>query len=212
MSISEAEKWLEEYKVLSINHQDFERKKIILCPPFPLLSMCREFIQKHNLPMFLGAQTVSSFDEGAYTGQVSARLIRDYCEYVLLGHSETRKYFHLTAENISQQVRQSLAHQLTPLLLVGDSQEKIPIGVDIVIYEPPSAISSSEHPNIPSQEEVEIAANLLKAKNGVVYVLYGGSVSEKDIAIYTKLDGIHGVIVGAESLAPQSFIDIIANA
>lgn len=211
MTTSEAETWLEEYRVLSVS-LDLTDKKIIICPPFPLLAFCKAFILKHNLSLSLGAQTISSFDEGAYTGQVSARLVKDFCEYTLIGHSETRKYFHLTPEDIANQVKQARAYQLSPLVLVGDTQEKLPEGVDIVMYEPPSAISSSEHPQIPTPQEVEAAVGLLKAQNNVVYVLYGGSVSAKDVAAYTRLQEVHGVIVGAASLHPSSFIDIITNA
>lgn len=210
MNTKEAKDWLEEFSVHSVQFGD--NKKIILCPPFPLLPICGEYIHKHNLPIILGAQNVSSFDEGAYTGEVSARLLKDWCQYVLIGHSERRKYFHESEEDVKEKVSRARAYQLTPLLLMSDPQQKVPQGVDIVIYEPPSAISSSKNPTPPTPEEVEAAVGLLQAKNTVAYILYGGSVDSRDVATYTHVKGINGVIVGQESLNPQTFIDIISHA
>lgn len=212
MNESEALSWLEVFQLALLSNPIPEEKKVLLATSYPLLPVCKQFIEKHHTPLSLCAQDVSEFDEGAYTGEVSARLLKDFCQYVLIGHSERRKYFHETEEILGKKVMLCKSYQLMPILLIGNTSEIVPQGVEIVIYEPPSAISSSPNPKKPTPQEVERACGLLKMKNTVVYVLYGGSVGPTDVATYTHIQDIHGVIVGAESLNPESFIEIIHHA
>ncbi len=209
-NVSEAKEWLSEFSIL--NSQPSTHKEAILCPPFPLLPLCHTFIQQHHLPLSLGSQTISSYPEGAYTGEVSARLLKDFVNYTLIGHSERRKFFHETDEDIAQKAMLARSHQISPVLLLNDKNAAIPKGVDIVIYEPPSAISSDKGIHPESPEDVDTVAAFLKQKSSVIYVLYGGSVTPENVQEYTRLSSIDGVIVGGESLKPDSFASIIQHA
>ena len=209
-NVSETEDWLQEFTIL--NSQFSTNKEVILCPPFPLLSRCAEFIQRHHMSLSLGSQSVSSYPEGTYTGEVSARLLKDFVAYALVGHSERRRLFHETDKDIGEKIQLALSYQIKPVLLLSNMHTTVPQGIEIVVYEPPSAISSDKgvHPENP--EDVETAAGFLKQKNSVSYVLYGGSITPENVSVYTDLPSIDGVIVGGESLDPKSFASIIQHA
>ncbi len=184
-------------------------QEVIVCPPFPLLHPSRKGALTHAPFVKIGAQDISRFTEGAYTGDVSGRLVKDQADYVIIGHSERRKYFHETDEILSQKVLMAQANMLTPIFCVSDKQEKIPKGVTIVAYEPLDAIGSGK-PAEP--EEVEEIARWIKEKNDVSYILYGGSVAPMNISYYTSLPSINGVLVGGASLDPQEFAQLIQHA
>lgn len=209
-NVKETKEWFDTFLMHASDIQ--QDSEIILCPPFPLLSLCHELIHMRHLPIALGSQTISSFPEGSYTGEVSGKVLKDFVTYTLIGHSERRRFLHETDEMIASQVQLALASNITPILLVGKKDAIIPKGVSFVIYEPPSAISTSSGMHAEDPEEVEAIASFLKHENGVLYVLYGGSVSPENIQDYTRLPSIHGVIVGKESLDPQAFSKIIQHA
>lgn len=205
----EAKEWLHEFTVHSSQFTDSKENTIILCPQFPLLSLCHEFITRHELSLAIGAQDISPFIEGAYTGAVAGKLIREFASYVIIGHSEARKYFHQTQEELSQKVAMALSVGLTPIYCVSEKTEKIPTGVTVVAYEPLAAIGSGRPDN---PEDVEAVAGFIKEKNDVLYVLYGGSVTPESVTQYTSLASIQGVLVGGASLSANKFASIIQHA
>lgn len=209
---NETIEWLEAFRAACSESMLTPETTIILCPPFPLLPLCKEFIDKFHMPMHLGTQTISSYPEGAYTGEVCARLVKDFATHTLIGHSERRRLLHETEADIQEQVQLARAHHIEPIVLMSDKDATLPQGADIIIYEPPTAISSDKGKNPENPEDVEAVARFLKKKNSVLYVLYGGSVSAENVHTYSSLPTIDGVIVGAESLNPHAFAQIIQHA
>lgn len=205
---AEAKNWLESFKKLNENPQFFLQKEIIVCPSFTLLSLFSYFFKENNLPVKIGAQNVSPFSEGAYTGEVNARQIKDFGDYVLIGHSERRNNFNEEDELLSKKVELSLRAGLKPIFLVQGNETLIPQGVEIIAYEPVFAIGSG-NPDTP--ENANSVANFIKTK-GNYQVLYGGSVTPQNIKSFTEKESLNGVLVGGASLDPDEFIKIIQNA
>jgi triosephosphate isomerase len=205
----EAKKWLEDFlKNIKNLNEDLSQKVIIICPPFTLLELFKDFFLINEVKVFLGAQDLSPFDEGAYTGEVNAKQIKEFADYVLIGHSERRKNFNETDDMLSKKVEISLKYGLKPIFLVQGASNLIPQGIEIVAYEPIFAIGS----NTPdTSENADKIAGLVKERNNY-QVLYGGSVTSKNVAEFTKMENIKGVLVGGSSLDAKEFIKIIQNA
>jgi triosephosphate isomerase len=204
----EAKEWLEAFKKIKEFEQNLSQKETVICPPFTLLSLFHSFILDNALPASVGAQNISSFDEGAYTGEINARQVKDFAEFVLVGHSERRKNFNEKEEELSRKVEFSLKHGLTPIFLVSGSDDLIPAGVKIVAYEPVFAIGSGTPDN---PENANSTSAKIKGKN-VEKVLYGGSVNPQNVKSFTGMENIDGVLVGGASLDAKEFIEIVQNA
>lgn len=96
---------------------------IIICPPFTHLDMAKSLLK--NTGIFLGAQTLSEHDAGAYTGEISAEMLKSLgVEFVIIGHSERRTLFHETNAIINAKLKQALKHKLNPILCVGETLEE----------------------------------------------------------------------------------------
>lgn len=200
----EAEEWLNEIK----NFQVPQGKEVIVCPPFTLLSFFKEFIGKNNLSIKLGSQDISPFQEGAYTGEVSGRQIKEFADYVLIGHSERRLNFNEKDEMLDKKVKEALKNNLVPIFLVQGQENIIPEGVKIIAYEPIFAIGSGT-PDSP--ENADTVSGFFKEKNNLE-VLYGGSVNSQNVNLFTSKNNISGVLVGGSSLDAREFIEIINHA
>jgi triosephosphate isomerase len=206
-TIDETQEWLNEFMVHS--SQFTEEKVVILCPPFPLLSLIQDFIKQHHLPIALGTQDISPFGDGAYTGEVDGHLLKDFVQYAIIGHSERRKYFSETDELLGQKVAMAKAYGIEPIYCISEKNMPIPSGVNIVAFEPLAAIGSG-HPDSP--ENAEEVARFLKEKNSVSYVLYGGSVTAANVRDFTQQVSIDGVLPGGASLSPREFASLIYHA
>lgn len=208
-TVSEATEWFQ--KVISYKSQviSSENKEIIVCPPFTLLPLMRDFIKQHGLQIHLGAQDVSPFGTGAYTGEVAAEQLKDLAHYVIIGHSERRKNFHDDDEVIAKKVAMTNEAGLTPLLCVQGKETPVPQGVQIVAYEPVFAIGTG-NPDTP--ENADTVAKEIKENHNVESVLYGGSVTAENVAGFTHQEHIDGVLVGGASLDTSEFINIVQNA
>ncbi len=204
----EAKEWLENFKKIRELGQNFDNKEVVICPSFTLLSLFNLYVSDNNLPVKVGAQNVSPFDEGAYTGEVNAKQIKDFAEFVLIGHSERRSNFNETDDVLSKKVELSLRYGLKPIFLVQGNDNLIPQGVEIVAYEPIFAIGSSA-PDTP--ENADKTASLIKERNNY-QVLYGGSVTSDNVKSFTGKTNLTGVLVGGASLEVEEFIKIIQNA
>lgn len=204
----EAREWLEAFKKIKELGQNTSGKEIVICPPFTLLSLFNSFILDNDLPAKVGAQNVSSFDEGAYTGEINARQVKDFAEFVLVGHSERRRSFNETDAELSKKIEFSLKYGLEPIFLVSSNEDIIPHGVKIVAYEPLFAIGT-QTPDTP--ENANSASAKIKEKN-VEKVLYGGSVNPQNVKSFTGMENIDGVLVGGASLDAKEFIGIVQNA
>lgn len=206
MTKDEAETWLEEF-----SKQDFsELPEVVLLAPFTLLDMVNTYIKDKSLPISLGAQDISPFKKGAHTGEVYSGEIKEFCSYVLIGHSERRSSFNETDEMVNKKIEEAASAGLSIIVCISNiSQVKNLSSENVVIaYEPLEAIGTG---NAENPEDVKLFVDQIKEiKNATV--IYGGSVNSEIVKNYTGLENINGVLVGSESLKVNSFSDIIRNA
>lgn len=202
----ESQDWIATFKDIAFPQE----KEVIVCPPYTLLATLAWFVKTNNLPLRLGAQNISAFSAGSYTGEVYAEQIKEYASYTIIGHSERRRLFHETDEELAEKVTRAQTAGLAIIFCVQDQHTPIPPGVTLVAYEPVSAIGSG-NPDTP--ENAETVAKEIKQNNPEVKdVLYGGSVTAENVKNFTSQENISGVLVGKASLDPQSFQGIIQNA
>lgn len=200
-----AVEWLSFFKDRSIS----EEKEIIICVPFTLLSVCAFFIHEHNLSFEVGSQDISLFEEGSYTGEVNGGQIKEFADYVLLGHLERERYFGETRDIVEKKAKQAQSVNLQTILCVPNAETKIPENTSIVAYEPSGAIGSGL-PDTP--ENAELVATKIKNNQAGRVVLYGGSVTPENVASFTHLSNLDGVLVGKASLDPEEFLRVIEHA
>lgn len=207
----EALEWLKELRVLLNKTKSlWEYKEIIICPSYPLLPRAKEYIRRNELPLQLGSQDVSVFGKGPYTGEVPGSLIYNYIRYCIIGHSERRRYFHEDTKTVFKKAEIATSSQMIPIFCVQDKDTEVPEGVFLVAYEPVFAIGTG---NPDSPENADKIADEIKKKNKAVkYVLYGGSVTSKNVNSFTQMQNTDGVLVGSASLDASEFLEIIQNA
>ena len=186
--------------------ENFENKEVVICPPFHHISFVKSLISQGHLQFKIGSQDLSSFEEGAFTGEEPASLLKDFVEYAIIGHSERRNLLHETEELLIKKVMRALQNSITPIYCIQDEKTPIPDGVTIVAYEPIFAIGTGK-PDTP--ENAEQVAISVKADQKVQKVLYGGSVTAENIAHFTAMEHIDGVLVGKASLLADTFIPLI---
>jgi triosephosphate isomerase len=206
-TVIEALDWLKKITLASS-----ENKEIIVCPSYTLLSEMSSYIKSNNMPIKLGAQDISPFGVGAYTGAVNAQHIKEFAEYVLIGHSERRNNFKEDEVMIIKKVEQTLTVGLKPIFFAQDSTIEIPQGVQMVVFEPASAISTVSKGVPVSVEDVSRSAGEIRKNESIKYVLYGGSVNDQNVSQFTSLPLIDGVVPGKASLDPVEFSTLIKNA
>ncbi len=190
--------------------QSSKEKEVIICPPFTLLSTMKSFIDDKKLPVKLGGQNVSPFDAGAYTGEINAKQIKEFADYVIIGHSERRNNFGETDDILIKKVKKAMGVGLTPIFCIQNETTPVPEEVTLVAYEPPTAIGTG-NPDTP--ENAGRVAKIVKEKNPhIAYILYGGSVTQDNIRSFVEMEHINGVLVGGASLDPLKFTALIKNA
>jgi triosephosphate isomerase (TIM) len=221
------------------NREDYP-VEIVICPPFVSLPAAREHIHECQV-VGLGAQNMSSEPAGAYTGEVSAKMLKEVeVEYVILGHSERRQLFGETDEGINRKIHTALDARLTPIFCIGETLEEREGGKveeilqrqltgglagigptkadDIVIaYEPVWAIGTGRTatPEIAQQTHAfarKVLAGLYGADTAAkIRIQYGGSVKPNNTAELMAQPDIDGALVGGASLDVQGFYEIIRN-
>jgi triosephosphate isomerase len=205
---NEAKTWLENFKQITELNLNLEEKEVIICPSFTQLFSFFSYFSIHNIKAKLGAQDISPFDEGAFTGEVNAKQVKDFAEFVLIGHSERRQNFNESEDMLVKKVSVAIQYGLNPIFLIQNQDDLIPQGVQVVAYEPIFAIGTG---TADTPENADAVAAVIKAKNKV-QVLYGGSVTSDNIKSFTSRTNIDGVLVGGASLEAKEFIKIIQNA
>lgn len=211
----EALQWLEQYrKQLGALKNNV---KVVIAPPFPILPLVSSFLEDHPLPhTIIGVQDISPFPAGAYTGAVSTHnLARFGVKYCLVGHSERRRYFHETHQDVANKVDQALQAGMTPVVCVdreyieaqASAIDASALGQCVVAYEPLEAIGSGRFEPV---EEAIGVRNQIKEVFGGVPVIYGGSVSVGNVAEY--LAELDGVLVGTHSLEAKNFAELLQAA
>lgn len=178
--------------------------RIIICPPAPFLSLAREKT-KHLSFVQVGAQDVSFFPEGAYTGEINARALTGFAHYAIIGHSERRYYFGETERILSQKCSEATKNGLEPIFCVRAAGDSIPSHVRFVAYEPVEAIGTGN--NEPLKKVLAMKKNLRLLPE--TYFIYGGSVQKSNAGEYLNNPEIDGLLVGRASRDPQSFFEII---
>ncbi len=187
--------------------------KVILCPAYHHLSL----FDLSTFPSLLGVQDISSFDTGAYTGEIAASMVKGIVQYAMIGHSERRKYLLETDEQVGQKVKKAIESGIIPVVCISDIEQAkklcsfIPdyAGKGLILYETLTAIGSGQ---AGTPESANAAAKEIVDILGAVEVLYGGSVVPENVARFTSQQYISGVGVGGASLNAEKFIKIITNA
>jgi triosephosphate isomerase (TIM) len=207
---NEAKNWLESFKKIADLRLNQTQKEVIICPSFTQLFSFSSYFSSNNINgIALGAQNVSPFDEGAFTGEVNAKQIKDFATYVLIGHSERRKNFNETEDVLAKKVDMALKYGLTPIFLVQGRDNVIPESIRIIAYEPVFAIGTG-NPDTP--ESADTVAGAIKTIRTDLAVLYGGSVKSGNVRSFTEKPNIDGVLVGGASLDAEELLKIIENA
>lgn len=199
----QAEEWLD---ALSSRPEIFSANYFyVLAVPFTLLPFVSAYVSEKGLPFVVSAQDVSAFPEGSFTGEIPASLVTEFALYTLIGHSERREHVKETPEICEKKMQLALDAGLTPIFCVQSETTPIPLGVEIVAYEPPTAIGSGEAEGITETEEV---VRKIKEKHPTVQVLYGGSVDQKNISSFLSSPELAGVLVGTQSIESTSTISL----
>ncbi|MCS6958863.1 MAG: triose-phosphate isomerase [Pseudanabaenaceae cyanobacterium SKYGB_i_bin29] len=214
--------WLDEQKS---NHVP----DIVICAPFTKLQFLSEILVLAPRNLMIGAQNIHWADEGPFTGEISGQMLNEYnVRYVIVGHSERRHYFCDTDETVRKRVMAAQAHNITPILCIGETKlqresgvaedvltsqltnalEGIDITNLVIAYEPVWAIGTGDtcHP----QEANRMLKHIRSVLNSDrITLLYGGSVKPDNIDELMAQPEIDGVLVGGASLDPNSFARIV---
>jgi triosephosphate isomerase (TIM) len=189
-----------------------------------------------KLELVLGAQDLSKFDSGAYTGEISgAFLAKLDVKYVLIGHSERRQYHSETDEVVQAKTAAAFKHKLVPIICVGETLEELEtegasavpvrqtlaalaghqdLGEFVIAYEPVWAIgtgkvaTTEEAASVCAKIREAIAAEFSPELAAATRILYGGSVKANNVAGFLKSPEVDGVLVGGASLDADEFSGI----
>ena len=212
----------------------------VLCPPFTSLMILSA--QLADTGIGLGAQNLHWEASGAYTGEVAPQMVKEFCNYVIIGHSERRAYFAETDEAVNKKLKAALALGLTPIVCIGETLDEYEAGMTgnvvnrqvlegfkgidlavasqiVVAYEPVWAIgtgkaATSDGANAVLKDHIRPALATLfgTAIAQSIRILYGGSVNAANAAEYFHQPDIDGALVGGASLKPTEFIKIVEAA
>lgn len=204
-TIAEALEWVSQ---VGSNIPKRDNLKVVVCPTFSSLAEVKKTIMVGSFPLIVGAQDLSPFSNGAYTGEESASFLKELISLSILGHSERRKNFAEDDEMVAKKVRQALDNNIIPLVCVQDENTTVPNGCKLIAYEPVWAIGSGQ-PDTP--ENADKIASFFKQKYELE-VLYGGSVTSANAGQFLSQENISGVLVGNASLNADAFIKICESA
>ena len=224
---------------LADHDHDFDNIPVAVFPPFTDLRSVQTLIMADKLELTYGAQDLSQYDSGAYTGDISGDFLRKLgCRYVLVGHSERRTIHHETDEIVNAKLHAAIRHDLTAILCVGEGLEIRQAGQHIsatleqlrnalqdvkadevaklvIAYEPVWAIGTGE---VAGAEDAQEMAHAIREAVAELYdnetasqtrVLYGGSVKADNVATIMRQRDIDGVLVGGASLDDEEFANIV---
>jgi len=210
--------------------------EVVLAPPFTALFSVAETIKGSNV--FLAAQNMHFEDKGAFTGEISPIMLKDLgCAYVIIGHSERRKYFHEQDRDVNLKVKKALTAGLKPIMCVGETDEERIKGITrlvverqvkqglnsvekidslVIAYEPVWAIGTGKVATPVEAEEVHqfirgILNDLYGNMANDIRILYGGSVTKDNIGDLIAMEDIDGALVGGASLKADGFLGIVQN-
>jgi triosephosphate isomerase len=236
-TVSQAISFVEHLQELFTGTEEID---VVICAPFTALASMREALAGTGIK--LGAQNVHQAEEGAYTGEVSALMLKDLgVSYVIIGHSERRQYFHETDETVNAKVHAAFKHGLLPIVCVGEDLGQRNQGVTkqlvedqvraalggvsaddvtrlVIAYEPIWAIGTGM--TATARDANDVCAHIRQvlrdmygqAKGDLVRIQYGGSVKPDNIRELMAQPDIDGALVGGASLDPGSFAKLLEGA
>ena len=212
---------------------------VLVCPPFPALSVAGELLKGTSVS--LGAQNVHWAEEGAYTGEVSAKMLLECgCQFVIIGHSERRQFFRESDDLLRRKLETVVSTPLRPILCVGESLEERESGeaqevvagqlsrdLDgltleqagriLVAYEPIWAIGTGKTATPETAQLMHrtirdcLSGQFTPSVAEGIRILYGGSVKPENAAELMAQPDIDGGLVGGASLDPQVFVRIVRS-
>lgn len=215
---------------------DNENTRVVICAPFVYLQHIQQLLD--NKSSSLGAQNCASYDNGAYTGEISARMLAELnCDYCIIGHSERRTILKESNSDIAQKTLQLIQHEITPILCVGETAQEFsaqqtfqvledqlaPIAEALepiesifelcIAYEPVWSIGTG---SIPSNQYIESVLQWLKnycahsmPQVENLYLLYGGSVDPIKAPELKLIPNLSGFLIGGASLDFKKFKNIV---
>lgn len=240
MSFSEADDLLFRIVADIADNGKPEDVDVVICPPAVYLEMATDMAS--SKPVLVGAQNVSSFEDGAYTGEISAAMLESLeVEYCIVGHSERRKYFNERDEELASKVKLLLAHGITPIFCCGEllddrnndrhmevvsnqikdtifhlaGEEFIKL---VIAYEPVWAIGTGKTATPEQAQEMHafIRALIANKYSGETAdqcsILYGGSCNASNAAELFSKQDVDGGLIGGASLKVDDFALIIRSA
>ncbi|MGH3545244.1 MAG: triose-phosphate isomerase [Mycobacteriales bacterium] len=223
---------------LSLDERQLTDVEIVVLPPFPQLRSVQTLIAGERLLLGYGAQDVSQYVSGAYTGDVSAAMLAKLdCGYVTVGHSERRQYHAEDDALVNAKAKAALSQQITPIICVGEGLEIREAGDQVthvlgqldgclarlkaeqvaglvIAYEPVWAIGTGKTATPDDAQEVcaairgRITERFGEPAGGAMRVLYGGSVKAGNIASIMAKPDVDGALVGGASLDAEEFVAI----
>ncbi len=210
-----------------------------VCPPYVFIPQAAQHLS--GTPVLLGAQNVADHEAGAYTGEVSASMLKEFdCKLAIVGHSERRSLYGESDALVAARYQQAIDHGLTPLLCIGETLEQREAGetfavVDsqldavlekagiqslskaVIAYEPVWAIGTGK--TATPQQAQEVHAHIrqrIAAQDadiaGQVRILYGGSVNDANAKSLFGMADIDGGLIGGASLKADAFLTIVQSA
>ena len=225
--------------VQGIHDELYSLKQITtgIAPPFTALYPLKRILQKHHSTIMLGAQNTYHQPYGSYTGEVSPVLLKDVgCQFCIVGHSERRKLFHETDEDVSLKVKALTEMNLTSICCIGESLEEKKRGDTLKVirmqtqlalhhvsdfsnivfaYEPLWAIGTGKYPHI---DEIKEAHHGLReffiehiGKGYHCPIIYGGSVNQSNALSIIQTEFVDGLLIGGASLSREQFVSIIKD-
>ena len=232
-TIAEAIEFVNDIKD-KVNNTDVEA---VICAPFTLLKDLKEATKGTNIK--IGAQNMHYADQGAFTGEISAPMLKELnIDYVVLGHSERRQYFNETNETVNKKVIKALEAGIDPILCVGETleereasetknvckeqTEKALIGVSaedmkkvVIAYEPVWAIGTGK--TATAEDANDVIAYIREVVKGLygeeiseeVRIQYGGSVKPSNVAEIMNQSDIDGALVGGASLLSSDYTELV---
>lgn len=239
-TIGEAIAFTNSFLQLLKQSPESEKLEIIIAPPFTAINKMAEMI--NDSPIKISSQNISWEDSGAFTGEISAPMLKEAgATHAIIGHSERRQIFHENDNIINKKIKAALKHEIIPIFCVGETLEerederveavvttqiatglmdlaKEEISKIIIAYEPVWAIGTGKTATKEQAEEVHLMIRKMLAKQysqetaDVIRILYGGSVKPNNSKELLSQPNIDGALVGGASLKPEDFIGIIKNA
>ena len=213
---------------------DYDSCELLICPPFSLISLAAD--KTIGSSLLLGAQNLSEYKSGAYTGEISATMLADLgCQYVIVGHSERRAIMHETNEMVAEKFHAAIDHNLIPILCVGETLEQkkqelttqiieeqlravISINPEsmtnaIIAYEPVWAIGSGLTATPGEAQYIHhfirnIISSISQEIADKIQILYGGSVNGNNAKGLFSMPDIDGGLIGGASLTARDFLSI----